>query len=61
MRFAEHFGGVTPSSPARRSRSYLARYAAPSGRGGALKKLTVVATGEVFTANIGEQERPGLE
>jgi hypothetical protein len=30
-------------------------------RGGALKKLTVVATGEVFTANLREQERPGLE
>ena len=29
--------------------------------GGALKKLTVVATGEVLTANIREQERPGLE
>jgi len=30
-------------------------------KGGALKKLTVVATGEVFTANLREQERPGLE
>ena len=30
-------------------------------KGGALKKLTVVASGEVFTANIREQERPGLE
>jgi hypothetical protein len=30
-------------------------------KGGALRKLTVVATGEVFTANIREQERPGLE
>jgi len=30
-------------------------------RGGALKKLTVVATGEVFTANLREQEKPGLE
>jgi hypothetical protein len=30
-------------------------------RGGALKKLTVLATGEVFTANLREQERPGLE
>jgi hypothetical protein len=30
-------------------------------RGGALKRLLVVATGEVFTANIREQERPGLE
>jgi len=30
-------------------------------KGGALKKLTVVVTGEVFTANIREQERPGLE
>jgi Family of unknown function (DUF6152) len=29
--------------------------------GGALKKLTVLATGEVFTANIREQEKPGLE
>jgi hypothetical protein len=26
-----------------------------------LKKLTVLATGEVFTANIREQEKPGLE
>jgi hypothetical protein len=30
-------------------------------KGGALRKLTVLATGEVFTANIREQERPGLE
>ena len=30
-------------------------------KGGALKKLTVFATGEVFTANIREQEKPGLE
>jgi hypothetical protein len=30
-------------------------------KGGALKKLTVAATGEVFTANIREQEKPGLE
>ena len=30
-------------------------------RGGALKRLHVVATGEVFTANLREQERPGLE
>ena len=32
-----------------------------ASKGGALKKLTVVASGEVFTANIREQERPGLE
>ena len=30
-------------------------------KGGALKKLTVLATGDVFTANIREQEKPGLE
>jgi hypothetical protein len=30
-------------------------------KGGALKKLTVLATGEVFTANLREQEKPGLE
>jgi hypothetical protein len=30
-------------------------------KGGALKKLTIAATGEVFTANLREQERPGLE
>jgi hypothetical protein len=30
-------------------------------KGGALKRLLVVATGEVFTANLREQERPGLE
>jgi hypothetical protein len=30
-------------------------------RGGALKKLTVLATGEVFTANLRAQEMPGLE
>jgi hypothetical protein len=30
-------------------------------RGGALKKLTVLGTGEVFTANLREQEKPGLE
>jgi Family of unknown function (DUF6152) len=30
-------------------------------KGGALKKLTVLATGEVFSANLREQERPGLE
>ena len=33
----------------------------PEKKGGALKKLTVLATGEVFTANIREQEKPGLE
>ena len=31
------------------------------GGGGALKKLTVLETGEVFTANIRDQEKPGLE
>ena len=30
-------------------------------KGGALKRMTVRATGEVFTANLREQERPGLE
>jgi hypothetical protein len=30
-------------------------------RGGALKKVTVVATGKVYTANIRAQEMPGLE
>lgn len=30
-------------------------------RGGALKKVTVLATGEVFTANLRAQEMPGLE
>ena len=30
-------------------------------RGGALKKLTVLASGEVFTANIRAQEMPWLE
>ena len=30
-------------------------------RGGALKKLTVLASGEVFTANLRAQEMPGLE
>jgi hypothetical protein len=33
----------------------------PERKGGALKKLTVLATGEVFTANLREQEKPGLE
>ncbi len=33
----------------------------PEKKGGNLKKLTVLATGEVFTANIREQETPGLE
>ena len=33
----------------------------PDKKGGNLKKLTVLATGEVFTANIREQETPGLE
>ena len=28
-------------------------------KGGALTRLLVVATGEVFTANLREQERPG--
>jgi hypothetical protein len=32
-----------------------------SSRGGALKKVTLVETGQVFTANIRAQERPGLE
>jgi len=30
-------------------------------RGGALKKVTIVATGKVYTADIGAQEMPGLE
>lgn len=30
-------------------------------KGGALKKLTLVLTGQVFTSNIRDQERPGLE
>jgi hypothetical protein len=30
-------------------------------RGGALKKLTIVATGKVYTANLRAQEMPGLE
>jgi len=30
-------------------------------KGGALKRMTVRETGEVFTANLREQERPGLE
>jgi len=33
----------------------------PDKKGGALKQLTVLSTGEVFTANIREQEKPGLE
>lgn len=33
----------------------------PDKKGGALKKLTVLSTGEVFTTNIREQEKPGLE
>jgi hypothetical protein len=33
----------------------------PDRKGGALKQLTVLATGEVFSANIREQEKPGLE
>jgi Family of unknown function (DUF6152) len=32
-----------------------------SQQGGALKKLRVVETGQVFTANIRAQEMPGLE
>ena len=30
-------------------------------KGGALKKVTIVATGQVFTANLRAQEMPGLE
>jgi hypothetical protein len=30
-------------------------------RGGALKKITLVDTGQTFTANLRAQERPGLE
>ncbi|MGA7328408.1 MAG: DUF6152 family protein [Rhodomicrobium sp.] len=30
-------------------------------RGGALKKVTVVASGKIYTANIRAQEMPGLE
>src|SRR6202043_1143207 len=33
----------------------------PAKKEGALKQLTVLATGEVFPANIREQEKPGLE
>jgi len=29
--------------------------------GGALKKVTLIETGQSFTANLREQERPGLE
>ncbi|TMJ21703.1 MAG: hypothetical protein E6G96_20530 [Alphaproteobacteria bacterium] len=32
-----------------------------SSRGGALKKLTIVDTGQTLTANIRAQEMPGLE
>jgi hypothetical protein len=32
-----------------------------TSRGGALKKVTLVDTGQVFTANLRAQERPGLE
>jgi hypothetical protein len=32
-----------------------------SSRGGALKKLTLLDTGQTFTANIRAQEMPGLE
>src|SRR5271166_5052057 len=32
-----------------------------SRRGGALKKVTLVDTGQVFTANLRAQEMPGLE
>jgi hypothetical protein len=30
-------------------------------KGGALKKVTIVATGQIFTANLRAQEMPGLE
>jgi hypothetical protein len=30
-------------------------------KGGALKKLTLLETGQVFTSNIRDQEKPGLE
>ena len=33
----------------------------PDKKGGNLKQLTVLATGEVLNANIREQEQPGLE
>jgi hypothetical protein len=33
----------------------------PDKRGGALKRLLIVDTGEVLTANLRDQERPGLE
>jgi hypothetical protein len=33
----------------------------PDKKSGLLKQLTVLATGEVFTANIRDQEKPGLE
>jgi hypothetical protein len=33
----------------------------PDKKMGLLKQLTVLATGEVFTANIRDQEKPGLE
>ena len=32
-----------------------------SSRGGALKKITLVETGQTFTANLRAQEMPGLE
>jgi hypothetical protein len=33
----------------------------PTMRTGALKRLLIIDSGEVFTANLREQERPGLE
>ena len=33
----------------------------PNQLGGALKKLTVAATGKVYTANLRAQEMPGIE
>ena len=33
----------------------------PEKRGGALKRLLIVSTGEVLTANLRAQEQPGLE
>jgi hypothetical protein len=33
----------------------------PEKHGGALKKVTLAATGQSFTANLRAQEMPGLE
>jgi len=56
-------GGWTRTTvkPGDRVQAELAPLRDMSERGGILRKLTLLDTGQVFITDIREQERPGLE